>query len=134
MSLWDLFDDEMEAMERLTVLMECGKSLDALPMTQWTKKNEIPGCQSRAHLEIDFDQGFVILQGASNSMMVQGLLALMIDYIQGMTIEEVIDLELDFLKSVGPSGLLTPSRSNGFHNMFVRVKDACQHQLAGGVA
>ena len=134
MSLWDLFEDDMEAMERLTLLMECGKSLDALPINQWNKENEIPGCQSRAHLEIDFDQGFVILRGASNSMMVQGLLALMIDYIQGMTLEEVIELELDFLKTVGPSGLLTPSRSNGFHNMFVRVKDACRHQLAGGVA
>jgi cysteine desulfuration protein SufE len=134
MSLWDLFDEDMEAMERLTVLMTCGKALNALPMSEWNDRNEIPGCQSRAHLEIGFDQGFVLLQGASNSMMVQGLLALMIDYIEGMTVEEVIDLELDFLKHVGPSGLLTPSRSNGFHNMFVRVKEACRHQIAGGIA
>ena len=124
----------MEVMERLTVLMECGRALNALPVGEWNRRNEIPGCQSRAHLEIDFDQGFVLLQGASNSMMVQGLLALLIDYIEGMTIEEVIDLELDFLKDVGPSGLLTPSRSNGFHNMFIKVKEACHHQLAGEVA
>ena len=121
----------MEAMERLTLLMECGQSLNALPISDWTKENEIPGCQSKAHVEIDFDQGFVILQGASNSMMVQGLLALMIDYIHGSTVEEVIDLELDFLKNVGPAGLLTPSRSNGFRNMFIRVKEACHQQLAG---
>jgi len=133
MSLWDLFEEDMDPMEKLTLLMECGKSMDALPVTQWNKQNEIFGCQSKAHVEIDFDQGFVILQGASNSMMVQGLLALMIDYIQGMTAEEVVDLELDFLKNVGPSGLLTPSRSNGFRNMFVRVKEACHQQLAGEI-
>ena len=134
MSLWELFDDDMDVMERLSMLMECGRSMDALPISEWNRQNEIPGCQSKAHLEIDFEQGFVILQGASNSMMVQGLLALTIDYIQGMTVEEVIDLELDFLKDIGPAGLLTPSRSNGFHNMFIRVKEACRHQLAGGVA
>ena len=134
MSLWDLFEEDMDAMERLTTLMECGRSMDALPMSEWNKENEIPGCQSRAHLEIDFDQGFILLRGASNSMMVQGLLALMIDYTQGMTLEEVIDLELDFLKDVGPAGLLTPSRSNGFHNMFIKVKKACHQELAGGIA
>jgi cysteine desulfuration protein SufE len=74
------------------------------------------------------DQGGVIYRADSDAQITKGLVALLVQGMNGLTPEQILDLSPDFIKDTGLDVSLTPSRANGFYNIFKKMQ-----QIAAGL-
>jgi cysteine desulfuration protein SufE len=114
-----------DSMERYELLFQYAKKHPSpLPPEEWNETNQVHGCQSRAHVicSLDEDGGF-ILRGGADAQIVQGLMAITAIAVNGTTPSEVASMNPEFADAMGIRASLTPSRANGFLNMFNRIKE-----------
>ena len=127
-SIVEEFEGCFDSMERYELLFQYAKSHPSpLPQEDWTEENQVHGCQSRAHIECTTDEsGNFILRGGADAQIVQGLMAITSIAVNGMLPEEVGKMQPDFADAMGIRSSLTPSRANGFLNMFKRVREEAE--------
>ena len=71
---------------------------------------------------IDENGGFQI-HGAADANLVQGLIAILAIGVDGMPPSEVASLSPKFVDEMDVKASLTPSRANGFLNMFEMIRN-----------
>ena len=122
-----------DSMERDALLFQYAKrNPSPLPQEEWSEGNQVHGCQSRAHVSCSLDEdGNFVLRGGADAQIVQGLIAITSIAVNGMTPSYVSEMSPVFAEKMGIKSSLTPSRANGFLNMFKRVQDEAS-MLAGG--
>lgn len=121
----EVFDD----MERYELLFEWAEKIDELPVEEWSKHTRVVGCQSEAHIRSELrDSGFH-LQGASDSQIVQGLMAITSVALEGLTPTDVTCVSPSYVEEMGLMQALSPSRANGFLNMFMKVQDEARAMM-----
>jgi cysteine desulfuration protein SufE len=119
------FSSCFDSMERYELLFQYAKK-NPTPLLpdEWDSSNQVHGCQSRAHVECRLDQeGKLMLYGGADAQIVQGLIAITAIAVNGMDPKEASSLSPIFADEMGIRSSLTPSRANGFLNMFKRVKE-----------
>ena len=122
-----------DSMERYELLFQYAKrnSSPLLP-EEWNEQNQVHGCQSRAHVSCSLDvEGNFIMRGGADAQIVQGLMAITSIAVNGMAPSYVSEMSPDFAEEMGIRSSLTPSRANGFLNMFKRVREEAAI-LSGG--
>lgn len=114
-----------DSMERYELLFQYAKKHPSpLPQEEWDEENQVHGCQSRAHVSCSLDSdGNFILRGGADAQIVQGLMAITSIAVNGMQPSIVSEMTPIFAEEMGIRSSLTPSRANGFLNMFKRVKE-----------
>ena len=113
---------------RYELLISLAQKLEPFPEEQKVPANKVTGCVSQVHIISHVDDGKVWYQGDSDSQLVKGLVALLVQGLSGLTPLEIVQLTPDFIKTTGLDVSLTPSRSNGFYNIFkVMQQQALQH-------
>ncbi|MDP6900012.1 MAG: SufE family protein [Candidatus Thalassarchaeaceae archaeon] len=117
------FVDVFDPMERYEMLFELASEVNELPVDEWNEGNRIHGCQSEAHVECSLQDGLFFMRGGADAQIVQGLMAITCLAVNGRAPKEVANLEPTFIEQMNLKASLTPSRSNGFLNMFKRIKD-----------
>ncbi|MBW4649090.1 MAG: SufE family protein [Kastovskya adunca ATA6-11-RM4] len=116
--------------QRYEQLLWYAKRLKEMPEADKTLDNKVPGCVSQVFLTANLEDGKVIYQGDSDAQLVKGLVALLIEGLSGLTPEEIIQVPPDFIQETGLNVSLTPSRANGFYNIFQTMKNkALGYQL-----
>jgi cysteine desulfuration protein SufE len=110
-------------MERYELLFEYAKKHPSpLPLDEWDEGNQVLGCQSRAHVKCSLDEnGLFLLRAGADAQIVQGLMAITAIAVNGQSASEVSKLTPQYVEEMGLKSSLTPSRANGFLNMFKRV-------------
>jgi cysteine desulfuration protein SufE len=111
-------DDKMEILEYVYDLAD---EVVEFPVENWNENTRILGCQSEAHLEIIIDGEIVTLRSGADAKIVQGMMGIITIAINGRKAEEVLQLKPDFAQEMGILNSLSPSRSNGFRNIFDKV-------------
>jgi cysteine desulfuration protein SufE len=53
----------------------------------------------------------------------KGLLYLLLQVVNGLTPDEIVNADFYFIKEIGLSQHLSPSRANGLNSMIQRIKD-----------
>ena len=99
-------------------LLWFAKKLEAFPEAEKTPENKVAGCVSQVYIIGQVDDGRICFQGDSDAQITKGLVALLISALNGLTPEEVVNLSPDFIKDTQLDVSLTPSRANGFYNIF----------------
>lgn len=74
-------------------------------------------------ISVKIASGSVVISADSDSQLTKGLAALIVEGLSGASVQNVLDVPLDFIESFGLKQSLTPSRTNGFRNMLQLVKD-----------
>jgi cysteine desulfuration protein SufE len=117
------FRDCFDSMERYELLFEYAKKHPSpLPEEEWDEENQVLGCQSRAHVKCSLDKnGNFLLRAGADAQIVQGLMAITAIGINGLSPIDVTKVSPEYVKEMGLESSLTPSRANGFLNMFKRV-------------
>ena len=110
-----------DRMERLEYVFDLASEVNDLPTSEWDDSTRITGCQSEAHVRVDIEDKNVRLYSGADSKLVQGLMGILTIAIDQQPIETAKALTPDFAVEMGILNSLSPSRSNGFRNMFDKV-------------
>ncbi len=95
------------------------QKLSEFPPDAKIPDNKVPGCVSQVYVIADLDEnGKVQFQGDSDSQLTKGLVALLIRGLNGLESAEIEKIAPDFIQETGLQASLTPSRANGFYNIF----------------
>ncbi|MEB3180796.1 MAG: SufE family protein [Nostocaceae cyanobacterium] len=127
----DRFQRATDPKRRYEQVLWYAKKLPALSEEDKVPENKVPGCVSQVYVTAALEEGKVIYRGDSDSQLTKGLLALLVEGLNGLTPSEIIQLTPDFIQDTGLQVSLTPSRANGFYNIFKTLqKKALECQLA----
>lgn len=119
--------------ERYAYLIELGQKKEPLPEEYRSEDNIVRGCQSLVWLHRECRQGEVYLQSDSDSLIVKGLAALLMQVFSGQPAEEVLKADLTFFEAIGLNKHLSSQRANGLLAMVEEIK-AFAAQCASGRA
>lgn len=113
------FDDWLD---RYQLLIDLGSDQEPLPEEYKTDNNLIEGCQSRVWLQADFVDGKIIFRAESDALIVKGIVSLLIQVYSNRTPDEILTSDLYFIKEIGLSEHLSPTRSNGLLAMIKQMR------------
>jgi cysteine desulfuration protein SufE len=122
-----------EPKRRYEYLLWLAKRLPELPESEKTAENKVPGCVSQVFITAELVDGKVAFQADSDAQLTKGLVALLVEGLKGLTPQEISQLTPDFIKETGLDVSLTPSRANGFYNIFQAMQRKallCQLEMA----
>ena len=115
------FQDVDDQMERLEMVFEMADEVVLIPIDDWSDHTRVVGCQSEAHVRVTLDDGKVLMASAADAQLVQGLMGILSIAINGSAPAQALLLSPEFAQEMGILKSLSPSRSNGFRNMFDKV-------------
>lgn len=116
---FNLYDDWMD---KYAYIIEQGNALAPLDEKYKTPENIIQGCQSRVWLQADYRDEKLYFQAESDAVIVKGLLALVLQVFNGRTPDEIIETDLRFMKEIGLTEHLSPTRSNGLLAVIKQIR------------
>ena len=103
-------------------IIEMGKALNALPEEFKTEELKVKGCQSQVWLKASLNEKKeVLFVGESDSMIAQGLLAILIKVYSKKSPTEILNIKPDFLEQIGLKKHLSPNRANGVYSMVKQI-------------
>ena len=85
-------------------------------------KNKVKGCVSEVFVKANIKGGKLFWEGYSDALITKGLLAFLITGLNELTPNEVIKIDKKFIEDTGLRTSLTPSRSNGFLNILLKMQ------------
>lgn len=114
-----IFDDWMD---KYALIIEQGNALKPLEEQYKTPENIIKGCQSRVWLQSDYREGKLYFSAESDAIIVKGLLSLVLRVFNGRTPNEILNADLRFMKEIGLTDHLSPTRSNGLLSVIKQIR------------
>jgi len=90
----------------------------------------VQGCVSQVFVVADLVEGKMQYQADSDAQITKGLVAFLVRGLNGLTPQEIVDLSPDFIKDTQLDVSLTPSRANGFYNIFKKMQTLAAGFLA----
>lgn len=116
------FGDFDDWMDRYQLLIDMGGEQEPLPEQYKTEQNLIDGCQSRVWLQADLVDGRIRFRAESDALIVKGIVALLVRVLDNQTPQDILDADLYFIKEIGLTEHLSPTRSNGLLAMLKQMK------------
>ncbi|KAA6423075.1 MAG: cysteine desulfuration [Trebouxia sp. A1-2] len=105
-------------------LLFYAKKLKPMAAALHTEANKVQGCVSQAMADVQVwvhprvEAGKIFWEADSDSALTKGLAALLVQGLSGSTAADIVAIPPDFIERLGLQQSLTPSRNNGFLNMF----------------
>jgi cysteine desulfuration protein SufE len=118
-SEFEMFGDWMD---KYNYIIEMGKSLPMIDAQYKTENFLISGCQSQVWLFADYREGKVIFTADSDAIITKGIVNILIRTLSGLTPEEIIAADMEFVNHIGLREHLSPTRSNGLNSMIKQMK------------
>lgn len=109
-------------MDKYALIIEQGNQLEGLDDKYKTPENIIEGCQSRVWLHTEYRDGKLYFGAESDAIIVKGLLALVLRVFNERTPDEIIETDLHFIKEIGLTDHLSPTRANGLLAVIKQIK------------
>ncbi len=109
--------------DKYLYLIELGNRLPKFSEKQKKESNRVHGCTSRVWIvgEITGSEKFNFI-GDSDSRVVKGLLAILLQIYSGSTARQIKQDESNIVAELNLSGNLVPARISGFEAMQKRIK------------
>ena len=92
-------------------------------------KNKVKGCVSEVYVKGTLKQGKIYWQGFSDALITRGLLSFLISGLNDLSPQDILNLNNNFIEDTGLKKSLTPSRSNGFLNILIKMKSQANEFL-----
>ena len=106
-----------------------GKKLKEPESNILISENKVRGCVSEVFVKASIHEGKLYWEGYSDALITKGLLAFLINGLSELTPKEVIDVNKEFIEETGLKTSLTPSRSNGFLNILLKMQSQANEFL-----
>ena len=93
-------------------------------------ENKVQGCVSEVFVKGILLEGKLYWEGYSDALITKGLLAFLISGMNELTPKEVVNINNKFIEDTGLKASLTPSRSNGFLNILLKMQSQANEFLS----
>jgi len=103
---------------RYEYVLWLAKKLQPLPDNFRNDAFKVKGCVSQVYVVGQLVEGKLHWQGDSDAAITKGLLALLIEGLEGLEPAAAAAIDPAFLSETGLQASLTPSRANGFLNIL----------------
>jgi cysteine desulfuration protein SufE len=103
-------------------IIELGRTLPALETPFKIEKNIVKGCQSIVYLHTSLKDGHLYFKASSEALISAGLAFLLIYVYDKETPDVVLTCPPRFIDELGIAASLTPARSNGLGNIYLRMR------------
>ena len=113
---------------RYEYVLWLAKKLKSLPTDEHADEFRVRGCVSQVFVRGDLEEGVMHWRGDSDALITKGLLALLIQGLDGLTPEQVQAIDPAFIEATGLQASLTPSRANGFLNILRKMQSQARSQ------
>ena len=107
-----------------------GKKLKVPNNSILIPENKVQGCVSEVFVKASFQDGKLYWEGYSDALITKGLLAFLINGMNELTPKEVVNINNKFIEDTGLKASLTPSRSNGFLNILLKMQSQANDFLS----
>ncbi len=115
---------------RYEYVLWLAKKLQPFPEELRSDDHKVKGCVSQVYVVAELHDGKLHWQGDSDAAITKGLLALLIEGLEGLTPQQAASIDPAFIAATGLQASLTPSRANGFLNIL-KLMQAQASALAG---
>lgn len=113
--------------ERYQYIIDLGYAMPKLLPEFCVEAHRLHGCQSQVWLVINRRAEKLFLHAASDAVIVNGLIALMVQVYSGRTAAEILAINPDFIDDLGLGGHLSPLRKNGLFALVEAVQTVAQY-------
>ena len=107
-----------------------GKKLKVPNNSIFISENKVQGCVSEVFVKASFQEGKLYWEGYSDALITKGLLAFLINGMNELTPKQVVNINNKFIEDTGLKASLTPSRSNGFLNILLKMQSQANDFLS----
>jgi cysteine desulfuration protein SufE len=111
---------------RYEYVLWLAKKLQPLPDEFRNDTFKVKGCVSQVYVVGQLVEGKLHWQGDSDAAITKGLLALLIEGMEGLEPAAAAAIDPAFLSETGLQASLTPSRANGFLNILKQMQGQAQ--------
>ena len=127
MSKLDDYVDSFELLgdwdQRYQFLIELGENLAPMDDSLKRKENQVLGCMSQVFIVAELRGSAVHFFGDCDTAVIKGVLALLIDLCEGLTVNEVQQIDMDDVFTwLSLDDHLSPSRHLGVYAIFELMK------------
>lgn len=92
-------------------------------------ENLVSGCQSQVWVNVGSEKGLALVELDADALITKGLCRLVEELLNGMDLQELVRADESLLTSLRIGQLLSPSRTNGLRNIFLRVQAEARNLL-----
>ena len=121
-SLIERLQSTSDPKRRYEYILWLAKSLPLLTEDLHLETTKVKGCVSEVYVLGILLNGKIQWKGYSDALITKGLLAFLIKGLNDLTPFEVLSINERFIEMTGLSKSLTPSRANGFLNIFLKMQ------------
>ncbi len=116
--------------DRYRHVIDQGKAMKPLPDALCVPATKVDGCASQVWLHAEMNDGKLHFDGASDAMIVSGLIAVLRLLFNGLTPQQVgaVDARAE-LERLGLNDHLSAQRSNGLTAMIERVRETAARSV-----
>lgn len=125
---FSLFDDWLD---RYQYIIDLGRKLEPLAPEDMRDDALLAGCQSSVWLHASGDADRLEFRANSDAAIVSGLIYLLLRVYSGRPAREILDAEPRFVRELGLSEHLSPTRANGLNAMLEAVRNHARSALEG---
>ena len=129
-NLVDKLKNSEDPKRKYEYILWLGKKLEEPNSNILVPENKVKGCVSEVFVKASIHEGKVYWQGYSDALITKGLLAFLINGLNELTPKEVVKINKKFLEETGLKASLTPSRSNGFLNILLKMQSQANEFLS----
>ncbi|WP_418179214.1 SufE family protein [Aliarcobacter lanthieri] len=116
----DFFDDELAKYE---YIIDLGKKLPPFDDKNKTTQNIVHGCTSQVWLICEKKDDKLFFYGTSDAIIVKGLVYIILDIFSNSTIAELKEVDMDIIRELNLSEVITPNRQSGVIGMIKKIKE-----------
>ena len=121
--------------DRLQLLLEFSNELPALPVRYAEHPDlleRVEECQSPVFMFVEVDHGIVHLYATApaESPTTRGFASILAQGLEGLTVQEVLDIPADYPQSLGLAEAVSPLRVRGMTGMLARTKRQLRERIA----
>ena len=116
--------------EKYEYLIEMGMDLPAMKPENKVDKNLVKGCQSSVWFDVNCQDGTMVFEADSDSLVVKGMVAVLYKLFNNQPAKDVLDADLSFFEELGLWRHISSQRSNGLTAMVAHLKAKAADCLA----
>ena len=116
--------------EKYEYLIEMGMDMPAMKPENKVDKNLVKGCQSSVWFDVNCQDGMMVFEADSDSLVVKGMVAILYKLFNHQPAKDVLEADLNLFEELGLWRHLSSQRSNGLTAMVAHLKAKAADCLA----